>query len=582
MEQYTSYIGCEISKVPLSDIAQRIMTALQSIPVGEVQTSRKNNQSIQKTKENELGDKDVHLKNEKDTHDSTIALLKTPASPENGTAGLIVRTVHSDEILYCHDTKTVSYYQDLDLSTWRYREKDLPVGAKTLKHDEKNIATPLKRKQDVPTCSEKTKRLPVKTDTSSHERRYNCTSGQTESSENYPCDIRSLGCEEKRELLATIEQAGAFVTTMIFQDGSSQLNSEQVLTSSVKGVVVLVKNRTDLPGSPSSSSTDCTWNAASENDKLIYLKTERSSLWEQEQQVPKKFAWQVLFQMLQRKVPIICFNAKDFLRTLLQVYGNEISWKQVADSVVLDPRIAAWLINPSDTVPSFECLIQKYFEKPLSDGTGNTDTGALRNASYQNLGVNLEKLYNVMMELAHNLQVQGLWKLFCTLELPLIKILAVMETHKIHVNKQELKKTSEILGLRLKELEQEAHQVAGERFLLTSSSQLREVLFEKLKLHTLCEKLHRTEIQQLVSTSEVVLNKLQDLHPLPKIILEYRQVHKMKSTYVDGLRTCMRKGFISSTWNQTGTVTGRLSAKHPNIQGISKHPVRITKKQYIK
>ncbi|KAM6132649.1 DNA polymerase nu [Pterocles gutturalis] len=582
MEQYTSYIGCEISKVPLSDIAQRIMTALQSIPVGEVQTSRKNNQSIQKTKENELGDKDVHLKNEKDTHDSTIALLKTPASPENGTAGLIVRTVHSDEILYCHDTKTVSYYQDLDLSTWRYREKDLPVGAKTLKHDEKNIATPLKRKQDVPTCSEKTKRLPVKTDTSSHERRYNCTSGQTESSENYPCDIRSLGCEEKRELLATIEQAGAFVTTMIFQDGSSQLNSEQVLTSSVKGVVVLVKNRTDLPGSPSSSSTDCTWNAASENDKLIYLKTERSSLWEQEQQVPKKFAWQVLFQMLQRKVPIICFNAKDFLRTLLQVYGNEISWKQVADSVVLDPRIAAWLINPSDTVPSFECLILKYFEKPLSDGTGNTDTGALRNASYQNLGVNLEKLYNVMMELAHNLQVQGLWKLFCTLELPLIKILAVMETHKIHVNKQELKKTSEILGLRLKELEQEAHQVAGERFLLTSSSQLREVLFEKLKLHTLCEKLHRTEIQQLVSTSEVVLNKLQDLHPLPKIILEYRQVHKMKSTYVDGLRTCMRKGFISSTWNQTGTVTGRLSAKHPNIQGISKHPVRITKKQYIK
>ncbi|NXR00252.1 DPOLN polymerase, partial [Sagittarius serpentarius] len=201
---------------------------------------------------------------------------------------------------------------------------------------------------------------------------------------------------------------------------------------------------------------------------------------------------------------------------------------------------------------------------------------------YQNLGVNLEKLYNVMMDLAHDLQIQGLWKLFCTLELPLIKILAVMETHKIHVNKQELKITSEILGLRLKELEQEAHQVAGERFLLTSSSQLREVLFEKLKLHELCEKVHRTEIQQLVSTSEVVLNKLQDLHPLPKIILEYRQVHKMKSTYVDGLRTCMRKGFISSTWNQTGTVTGRLSAKHPNIQGVSKHPIRITMKQYIK
>ncbi|NXA18245.1 DPOLN polymerase, partial [Ibidorhyncha struthersii] len=407
------------------------------------------------------------------------------------------------------------------------------------------------------------------------------------------CDIRSLGCEEKRELLATIEQAVACVTTMIFQDGSSQLNSEQVLTSSVKGVVVLVKGRAGHPCHPSYSSTDYTWNAANEDDKLIYLKTEWLSFGEQEQQAHKKFAWQVLFQMLRCKVPIICFNAKDFLRTVLQVYGNEISWKQVADSVVLDPRIAAWLINPSDTVPSFECLIQKYFEKPFSVGTVNTDTGTLRNTSvtlkltfflyqYQNLGVNLEKLYNVMMDLAHDLQVQGLWKLFYTLELPLIKILAVMETHKIHVNKQELKKTSEILGLRLKELEQEAHQVAGEQFLLTSSSQVREVLFEKLKLHALHEKVHRTEIQQLVSTSEAVLSKLQDLHPLPRIILEYRQVHKMKSTYVDGLRTCMRKGFISSTWNQTGTVTGRLSAKHPNIQGISKHPIRIAKKQYIK
>ncbi|XP_071413054.1 DNA polymerase nu [Pithys albifrons albifrons] len=580
MERYT-YIGCEISKLPLSDTAQRIMTALQSIPL-EVQTNREKNQSIEKTEENKLSDKDVHLRNEKEVCDSRTAILKTSASPEKSAAGEIVRTVHTNEILGCRDTKIVSCYQDSGLPTGGYQERNLSVEAKKLKDGEKKIVIPLKRKQNMSTsCSEKTGRLNVKTCMSSHERNYNCSSEQRETSENYPCDISTLGCEEKRELFSTIARAVAFVTTMIFQDGSSQLSSEQVSTLSVKGVVVLVKNQPDHPFPPSHSSTGCTWNAANENDKLIYLKTERSSLWEQGQ-THMKFSWQVLFQMLQCKVPIICFNAKDFLRTLLQVYGNEISWKQVADSVVFDPRIAAWLINPSDTVPSFESLIQQYFEKPLSKGTENTDTGTLRNASYQNLGVNLEKLYNVMVDLARDLKAQGLWNLFCTLELPLIKILAVMETHKIYVNKQELKKTSEILGLRLKELEQEAHQVAGERFLLTSSYQLREVLFDKLKLHTLCEKLHRTEIQQLVSTSEAVLNKLQDLHPLPKIILEYRQVHKMKSTYVDGLRMCMRKGFISSTWNQTGTVTGRLSAKHPNIQGISKHPVRIIKKQYIK
>lgn len=129
----------------------------------------------------------------------------------------------------CQDTKTVSCFQDLDLPTWGYRKKNLSAEAKNPKDGEKNIAAPLKRKQDVPICcSEKTRRLPVKIYTSSQERRYNCTSGQTEPSENYPCDIRSLGCEEKRKLLATIERAMAFVTTMVFQDGSSQLNSEQV------------------------------------------------------------------------------------------------------------------------------------------------------------------------------------------------------------------------------------------------------------------------------------------------------------------------------------------------------------------
>ncbi|XP_034628430.1 DNA polymerase nu [Trachemys scripta elegans] len=354
------------------------------------------------------------------------------------------------------------------------------------------------------------------------------------------------------------------------------------LVSSVRGIVVLIKKQTDqlCPSKGSSIVNPIVWDACTRNDKCIYLKIEHSSVWEQQEQTHKKYIREILFQILH--CTIICFNAKDFLRTLLHVYGDDINWKQVADCVVLDPRIAAWLINPSDTVPSFEYLIHKHFENPVSERTVNMNADSLRNTLHQNLVLNLKILYSIMMELAGELQVQGLWKLFCTLELPLIKILAVMETHKIHVNKEELKRTSEILGLRLKELEQEAHRAAGQQFLLTSSSQLREVLFEKLKLHMLCEKVPRTEMQHLQSTSEVVLNKLQDLHPLPKIILEYRQVHKIKSTYVDGLLSCMKKGFISSTWNQTGTVTGRLSAKHPNIQGISKHPVQIIKKQYVK
>ncbi|XP_063042910.1 DNA polymerase nu-like [Engraulis encrasicolus] len=135
----------------------------------------------------------------------------------------------------------------------------------------------------------------------------------------------------------------------------------------------------------------------------------------------------------------------------------------------------------------------------------------------------------------------------------------------------------------MKQLEQEAHQAAGQQFLVSSSNQLRLVLFEKLRLHERCEnkKLPKTLLKQQQSTSEAVLLQLQDLHPLPKIILEHRQVHKIKSTFVDGILSCTNKTFISSTWNQTSAVSGRLSAKNPNFQALPKQPLQITKKQYV-
>ncbi|XP_036708165.1 DNA polymerase nu [Balaenoptera musculus] len=235
----------------------------------------------------------------------------------------------------------------------------------------------------------------------------------------------------------------------------------------------------------------------------------------------------------------------------------------VADFVGLDPRIAAWLIDPTDAAPSFEDLVAKYLGNSITVKVNSTYGNSSRKTVNQNVHANLRVLYRLTMGLCSQLKVYGLWQLFCTLELPLIPILAVMESHNIQVNKEEMKRTSALLGSRLKELEQEAHFVAGEQFLITSSNQLREILFGKLQLHLLRpqETLPKTGLRRHPSTSEAVLNALQDLHPLPKIILEYRQ------------------GSISSTWNQTGTVTGRLSAKHPNIQGISKHPIQITKPQ---
>uniref|UniRef100_A0A7M4FRH9 DNA polymerase nu n=1 Tax=Crocodylus porosus TaxID=8502 RepID=A0A7M4FRH9_CROPO len=483
MEHYKEYVGCDLCKMPLSNIAQRIMSSAYT-------------------------EKNTSLKNEVFCNRET-------------SMGLLLPRFCSSAVL-----SNQNYYSNaiLSLPKWHSGEGNSSVKTKENKDCEKNLreSSSLKRKRDVSMyCSQKLEKwLPEKHSINPCKTKCDWTSKQGESPEKAFCDVRNLEYEEKIQFLGTIKRALAVVITMVFQDGSSQLNSDQDLTSSVKGIAVLVKSQSDHLCPSSGCSIANPLNTCDRNDKLVYLKLEHTSVRGQEEQAHKQYSRQILIQILQCKGTVVCFNAKDFLRTLLHVYGNEICWKQVADCVVLDPRIAAWLINPSDTVPSFEYLILKHFKKPLSTRMVNMNMGLLK----------------ILSSYYVALFISNLFFYFILIYKP---VFTVMETHKIHVNKEELKRTSEILGLRLKELEQEAHQAAGQQFLLTSSCQLREVLFRLLLFF---------------------LNKLQDLHPLPKIILEYRQ------------------GFLSSTWNQTGTVTGRLSAKHPNIQGISKHPVQIIKK----
>ncbi|XP_059131688.1 DNA polymerase nu isoform X4 [Peromyscus eremicus] len=358
----------------------------------------------------------------------------------------------------------------------------------------------------------------------------------------------------------------------------------KTLTCSVKGIVVLLKNHLDISPLISPARGSALGEDSTSTDHCIYIHTEHFPSWGLKKEAHSLFVRNMLFWTLRCKCPVVCFNAKDFVRTVLQFFDEDDTWKHVAGFVGLDPRVAAWLIDPSDTAPSFEDLVAKHLEKSIIVNPSSTCGDTARNIVSQNVCVNLRILYDLTMDLCSKLKDYGLWQLFCTLELPLIPILAVMENHKIPVDKEEMERTSALLGARLKELEQEAHFIAGEQFLIMSNNQLREILFGKLKLHLLSQRKHlpRTGLQNQLSTSEAMLNSLQDLHPLPKIILEYRQVHKIKSTFVDGLLAYMKKGSISSTWNQTGTVTGRLSAKHPNIQGISKHPIQISKPRNFK
>ncbi|XP_036966989.1 uncharacterized protein LOC119026649 isoform X5 [Acanthopagrus latus] len=383
-------------------------------------------------------------------------------------------------------------------------------------------------------------------------------------------DCGKLNPEEKMLMLEKAGHAKALVLTLVYRDGTTQLDSEQKLTPAVCGLLMLMRN--DLDGRTPEDPLG-------QNDSLVYLKLEHTPAWAQQrtQQSRELFTRDMLLQVLSRSQLVVCYKAKDLLRTALQFYGQDLSWKQVAGCRVQDPQVSGWLLDPANPSSCYQDLFNKHCKRSHT-------TPALGTKKVTQVISGLCSLYRLNVMLCFKLQCQGLWELYSDMELNMISVLAAMESHRIHVDKEALRRTSDLLGTKMKQLEQEAHRAAGQIFLVTSNTQLRTVLFEKLCLQERCEnkKLPKTINKQQQSTSEAALLQLQDLHPLPKIILEYRQVHKIKSTFVDGILSHMaNKNYISSTWYQTSVVTGRISAKHPNFQALPRQPLQITKKQYI-
>ncbi|HET8707686.1 MAG TPA: DNA polymerase, partial [Pseudomonadales bacterium] len=170
----------------------------------------------------------------------------------------------------------------------------------------------------------------------------------------------------------------------------------------------------------------------------------------------------------------------------------------------------------------------------------------------------------------------ALKKVFEEIELPLMPILAKIEYTGALVDAHKLKLQSQQLGRRMLELEKEAHHLAGEVFNLGSPKQLGEILFEKLKLPVV----KKTPTGQ-PSTAENVLEELAVDYELPKVILEYRSLSKLKSTYTDRLPEQIEPGTgrIHTSYHQAVAATGRLSSSDPNLQNI---PVRTEEGRRIR
>lgn len=175
-------------------------------------------------------------------------------------------------------------------------------------------------------------------------------------------------------------------------------------------------------------------------------------------------------------------------------------------------------------------------------------------------------IYGIAKKLNGKLAENGVEKLYFDVELPLCDLLYRMETEGVAVDLDLLQKMSVEMRKQADELAEKIYELAGERFNINSPMQLAKILYEKLGLPQ-GKKTHRG----YATTNSDAMEFLLDKHPIATVILDYRKVAKLLSSYVDGLRPLVQNGLVHTTYNQTLTSTGRLSSSDPNLQNI---PVR--------
>ena len=244
------------------------------------------------------------------------------------------------------------------------------------------------------------------------------------------------------------------------------------------------------------------------------------------------------------------------------------------DGVGFDTMIASYLLNPSSRGHGLDALTMEYFgHKNLTYkemvGAGNREIG------FDEVEVNRATEYaaedsDMTWRLKGKLQPQlkdSTLKLYKEIELPLLEVLAEIELNGVYVDRKHLTELSSKIDKQLLRLEKDIYVLAGEEFNINSPKQLSVILFEKLKLPVI------KKTKTGYSTDVSVLELLAAEHKLPKQILSYRQLAKLKSTYVDALPGEIFKntGRVHTSFNQTVAATGRLSSSNPNLQNI---PIR--------
>ena len=249
-------------------------------------------------------------------------------------------------------------------------------------------------------------------------------------------------------------------------------------------------------------------------------------------------------------------------------------------NIVYDAKIAAYIINPTSKY-TMDVIARDYLEIDNAEylqsqgvkdeanqqtslfDTGEKDARKDESKKIENC-LYAEEVYKLAEVTMKKLEEIDAVDLFKNIDMPTVEVLAEMQWNGMYVDVQELDDYGQELKDRLEILTQEIYELCGEEFNINSTKQLGEILFEKLKLPVV------KKTKSGYSTDVDVLEKLRDEHPVIEKLLEYRQLMKLNSTYVEGMKPYINSATkrIHSFFHQTITATGRISSTEPNLQNI--------------
>ncbi len=273
-------------------------------------------------------------------------------------------------------------------------------------------------------------------------------------------------------------------------------------------------------------------------------------------------------------------NAKKFVFDAKQSIVS-LKWKGVdLKGIEFDLLIASYLLNPAETNHEITDFARRNGYLNINADEAVYGKGAKRKVpSVEELADHLvrkaDAIFAVKDKAIKDLEDNNQYDLFRNLELPLSFILSEMETTGVVVDTERLEKMGIELDSQLREMEEKIHELAGEPFNINSPKQLGVILFEKLNLPPV------KKTKTGYSTSADVLEKLAGAHAMVPLLLNFRQLGKLKSTYIDGLLKVvhMNTSKIHTRFNQALTQTGRLSSTEPNLQNI---PIRMEEGRKIR